>query len=350
MPQTGPDRPPGPERTRRTILTGALAAGVLSACSLVDPQVGNPTPRPAARVPTPTSTPTPALPGVTDALRRERRLLKLARSVQAATNAPDSDSDSGRLVAAMVIGHGWHVAALAAGEPSSRPTTEVTSSSPSPRASPTRGRVDATAVLTTMAKDQRKAVAAYHVLALVSEGPTALLWASLATAAATYADAIDADEEDQRRVPKPVSPTPKPQETLTAVAAAQAMVTQLHAVVYGYQLAIGHLGGATRDEAAAALRAHRVVRDTLVAQLIEAKEEVPVSAPAYVPPVKATDADSAEDLIRRIESALLPWPGLWVAAATDPADRKLAVATLTTTALDAVRWGGSLRPWPGWTS
>lgn len=359
MPQTGPDRPPGTRFPRRVVLTGALAVGVvpLGGCSLVDPQVGDPTPRPANRVPTPS--PTPPLPGVTDALRRERKLLKQARSIQDASNAPDSDSARGRLVAAMVIGHGWHVAALASGEPTARPTTEASGSTPSasasPTASPTRGRVDASEVLGAMAKDQRKAATAYREVSLASEGPTALLWASLATAAATYADAIDVDQGDADRAgdtgtPKPVSPTPKPQETVTAVAATQAMVTQLHAVVYGYQLAIGHLSGSTRDDATETLRAHRVLRDTLVARLIEAKQDVPVSAPAYVPPVKATDADSATTLIRRIESALLPWPGLWVAAATDADDRKLAVATLTTTALDSVRWGGALRPWPGWTS
>lgn len=291
-----------------------------------------------------------------DALRRERKLLRLARVIQDADNSPDSDSDRGRLVAAMILGHGWHVAALASGDPTTRPTTEAAGTSPSPSSSsdpstsPTPGRVDVAEVLATMAKDQRKAATTYREGALDSKGPTALLWASLATAAAACADAIDADTDTDRRAPKPVSPTPKPQETVTAVAATQAMVTQLHAVVYGYQLAIGHLGGGTRDDAAGGLRAHRVLRDTLVAQLIDAKQEVPVSAPAYVPPVKATDTDSAEDLIRRLESALLPWPGLWVAAATDPSDRKLAVATLTATALESVRWGGALRPWPGWTS
>jgi hypothetical protein len=51
-----------------------------------------------------------------------------------------------------------------------------------------------------------------------------------------------------------------------------------------------------------------------------------------------------------MESALMPFCGLWLASATTSKDRTLALDTLTRTQSTAHAWGASLTVWPGWQS
>ncbi|CAA9309517.1 MAG: hypothetical protein AVDCRST_MAG48-1936, partial [uncultured Friedmanniella sp.] len=142
----------------------------------------------------------------------------------------------------------------------------------------------------------------------------------------------------------------QPLTVVSDSAAVSALVGSLHAAVWGYQLALGKLpaGGAAHDRALAGLRGRRALRDRLVDQLRRAGVEVPPAAPAYDPDPEVRDADDARLLLQRIETRLLPFVGLWLAAAARPVDRAAALDALTVTAATATAWGSPLRAWPGW--
>ena len=125
------------------------------------------------------------------------------------------------------------------------------------------------------------------------------------------------------------------------MAAVQEMVRQLHAMVYGYQLAIGKLKvlSKTRPRAERELLSTRVFRDRLIAWLRKRSAEVPAAEPAYVPSVVPRNAATAGKLIMRMHTALQPFCGLWLAAAESHADR--------TQALERIGLGGQDRPFVG---
>jgi Domain of unknown function (DUF4439) len=182
--------------------------------------------------------------------------------------------------------------------------------------------------------------------AVATRGLAALLWASLGVAAQSYAAAL-ADAG-----PPTVSATTGPDRpaVVSDVAAQQAVVSALHALVYGYQVAIGRLAGgsAARARADAGLLARRALRDRLVTHLIEVEADVPDALPAYALPIPVTNATSAGGLIRRMELAFLPYLGQWVAAAARTSDRRLAVRSLAAVSASAGAWGAPPQVWPGW--
>ena len=69
----------------------------------------------------------------------------------------------------------------------------------------------------------------------------------------------------------------------------QALVGQLHAVVYGYQLAIGQLPVASgpHDRAVRELRSTRVERDRLIAWLKRRKADIPAAEAGVRPDGRA---------------------------------------------------------------
>jgi hypothetical protein len=150
---------------------------------------------------------------------------------------------------------------------------------------------------------------------------------------------------------RPVA-APKPVEVLSEVAAVQEMVRQLHAMVYGYQLAIGKLRvlSKTRPRAERELLTSRVFRDRLIAWLRKRSAEVPAAEPAYVPSVVPRNAATAGKLIMRMHTALQPFCGLWLAAAESHADRTQALSALGSEVKIARSWGAPLGAWPGWSS
>jgi len=76
--------------------------------------------------------------------------------------------------------------------------------------------------------------------------------------------------------------------------------------------------------------------------------EVPPAAPAYDPSPEVRDPATATRLLRGMEAALLPFCGLWLAAAGRAADRRAAFDALAATAATAADWGAPLRAWPGY--
>lgn len=231
--------------------------------------------------------------------------------------------------------------------PSSAPTpTPADSGTPSSR--PTFGK----AVQQLLAAES-KAAAAHRTTALSTTALAALVWGSLATSAAATAAILkaadlagNATDPNVAKIGKVRSRAPMP--VVTIVAAEQEMVRQLHALIYGYQLALGRLKGSRRDAAEAELRRHRVLRDRLTTRLLNRAAEVPVAKAAYVPSTNPRNAATAAKLIRQMETGFQPFCGLWLAAGTAPAERTEALNQLGRTTTVARQWGASLTTWPGW--
>jgi hypothetical protein len=152
-----------------------------------------------------------------------------------------------------------------------------------------------------------------------------------------------------RRVPTTAGPrTPPALARSTDTAAVQALVAQLHAVVYGYQLAIGRMpvAGDRDDQAVDELRQHRIRRDRMISWLRRRDAEVPVPEPAYRPSVEVRDGPTGIRLIRTMLVALQPFAGIWLASANDP-EREWALSFFRTTVVLARGWGAPLPIWPG---
>ena len=179
---------------------------------------------------------------------------------------------------------------------------------------------------------------------LASSGLDALVLGSMSVAAATFAGVVTDTDPPSVRAVRARPPTP----VLSDVEAVQQLVAQLHAMVYGYQLAIGRLPVLGRQHARAVreLRAHRILRDRHIAWLIRRKAEAPVAKPAYVPTTVPRNAATSSKLIRQMQTAFQPFCGLWLAAAGD-ADRLAALTQLMTTTNLARSWGAALQAWPG---
>jgi hypothetical protein len=188
----------------------------------------------------------------------------------------------------------------------------------------------------------------YRTAALKAKGSQALLWGSLAVASGTFAASAASGN------PPAVRPIAARQsvEVLSEVAAVQEMVRQLHAIIYGYQLAIGKLKvlGTQRPKAERELLAERIFRDRLIAWLQKHSADIPAAEPAYVPSVVPNNAATAGRLIMRMQTALQPFCGLWLAAAASQSGRQQALTALIAAVKTARSWGAPLAAWPGFSS
>jgi hypothetical protein len=202
--------------------------------------------------------------------------------------------------------------------------------------------------LALLARRESAAAGRYRGVAVKSTGQDALLWGSLSVASGSFAATLTLANPPGIR---PVA-APKPVEMLSEVAAVQEMVRQLHAMVYGYQLAIGKLKvlSKTRPRAERELLSTRVFRDRLIAWLRKRSAEVPAAEPAYVPSIVPRNAATAGKLIMRMHTALQPFCGLWLAGAESQADRTQALSALGSEVKIARSWGAPLGAWPGWSS
>jgi hypothetical protein len=202
--------------------------------------------------------------------------------------------------------------------------------------------------LALLSRRESAAAVHYRVAALKVKGSDALLWGSLSVAAASFAPVIGSSN------PPAARPLANRQlvEVLPEATAVQELVRQLHAIVYGYQLAIGKFKvlSKQRRKAESELLAHRVLRDRLIAWLRRHSADVPAAEPAYVPSVVPRNAASAGRLIMRMQTALQPFCGLWLAASITQPDRQQALTALTTAVQTARSWGAPLQAWPGWSS
>jgi hypothetical protein len=327
------------------VLTLALTAGGLgwAGCTVSDPTIrsqGSAAPS-AGRTSSPTTTPTPA-PQPLDPAPAAAAAAELVLAATARTLAGGRTKLSDRqraLVELLDRVHRERASALASPDPGGRPTGAATASpSPSaPVAKPSLG---------TLVDAERRVARRYRTAALDASGLEALLWGSMSVASTRFAAALDAADPPavgRLRVHRPLTP-------VSDTEAVSALVASLHAAVYGYQLALGQLKvlSTAHARAAAGLANRRALLERLSARLVSAGVEVPPAAPAYDPSPEVRDSATAGLLIRRIESALLPFCGLWLAAAGRPADRRQALDTLAATAATAAAWGAPVPAWPGW--
>ncbi len=353
--------------SRRTFLLGAVAAAGavgaagLAGCSSPGGPVapGVPTSSTGAGPRSSTSATTPAgqpsvsvFPGSVEGATLEDGLAAYA-SVLLTVGHDDLGRAGRRLVTAVRDQHRAHAAALRTADPTDPAGAPPTGSSATPR--PSSARPGFGKAVDQLVAAEGRAAVAHRRAALAGTGTTALLWGSLATSA-TRLRSVLADADLAGDAPAPTAATvaaPRsraPMPVLPVVRAEQQLVAQLHAVVYGYQLALGRLTGTRRETAAAELRRHRILRDRLTARLLNRKADVPVAHAAYVPTTNPRNATSAATLVRQMETALLPFCGLWLAAAGTPSERSEAQDQLTRTSGVALRWGASVAAWPGWSA
>jgi len=246
-----------------------------------------------------------------------------------------------RVVTATRDAHLLHATVLRTPDPTARSTAGAAAAAPPAKPA----KVSLAALIAA-----EKGLAARHAkLVPTSRGLTALLFGSLSVAATTYASALSA----KGRVPVRKTPAnPPTPEVLDDVAGLQAVVGQLHALIYGYQVATGRLsvGSKSRDRALSGLTERRALRDRLISLLIARKAAVPAAEPAYVTSPKVRGPGSAAALIASMETAFVPFTGQWLAAAAQPADQQLAWATMRRAASLSRGWGGPISAWPGWPS
>jgi len=290
---------------------------------------------------TPTGASTASLgpsPQASQAVGSELAMADLAGATLTGRQHRELTAAQRALLAAVRSGHLEHAAALTNPEPTTRPT-------PLPERSPEPGTVAPKKALATLIKQERAAAALYAATAHSSTGFAALLWGSMSVAATTYGSALASD----KAVPV-ASPQRRELPALSEEDAASELVAQIHALIYGYQVAIGRLPvlSKARTRAVSELLRSRILRDRLIGILTARSAKAPVPQAAYVPAVRVHDAPSAGLLIRRMQSALLPHCGLFLAAAGHATVRTLAFDTLTNTAAIARSWGAPATPWPGW--
>lgn len=333
---------------RREVLGWAagLTAGValLGGCTLSDPTVQAPTtpastsatrqPTTPAR-PTPTtssSTPAPSpAAALTAPARTEQSLAALAEAISTGPHRGQLSSAQRRLLDFVTGAHHNHVLGLV----SPAPTVPA----------PSLKKLTLKQSLRLLARRESEAARAHRGRALAARGELALILGSMSVAASTFATEVDRGKPGVvRRLP-----LPPPLARVSDVAAAQELVRQLHAVVYGYQLAIGQLKvtSSAHTRAVKELLAARKLRDALIRTLDARSAEVPAAAPAYVPSVMPRDPASAGRLLRDVQTRLEPFCGLALAAGPTPADRERALDALTATVDRARGWGSVLQAWPG---
>ena len=346
MAQSRPTADPGliRHRDRREFLflglrsSAAASLAILTACTLSDPRIDAP---PRSVDPTPTPRPAPTFAGAEAGAAGEHRLAAIAGGI-VARHRPALSAEQRVLFEGIRRAHVQHQETLRSDRPTDRPTPPP-AATPSPELNLVRdlSLPDSVALLIT----QERALAAGHrQAALSSSGLSALLWGSMAVAAESFA--VGAADPRPFTYPRPR----RPAVLLSDVEAIQEMVRQLHAVIYGYQLAIGKLAAASKRRARAvtSLQQHRIRRDRLISRLHQRSAAVPVAEVAYVPSPNPTGPDTASTLIQRLETAQQPFCGLWLAAAASAGDRALALATLRSTSRTALVWGARLGIWPGW--
>lgn len=339
---------PPPGFGRRALLLGGLGLLTTAAtgCTLADPRVNG-----ATRRSRPTTSPSeserpssrPAFAGAADAALREQALADLCAALLDGPRADDLDADQRRRLASVRNAHDRHAAALRSPEPTLRP------GGPAPtRDKDAAGRLEDLSLprsLALLGRREADVAERHRATAGATTGLAALLWGSLAVAAGAYGRTLDGEGPAVARAGVAVAVP-----VLTDVEAMQALVGQSHAMVYGHQLALGQLpvGSRSQRRGLAGLRAARVLRDQLTAALTRRSAPVPVPEPAYVPSTPVRDVATAGKLLRQMETALLPFCGVWLAAAATPADVERAVRALAATEERAAGWGAPPRVWPGW--
>lgn len=324
-------------------LGSLVGAASLTGCTFSNPTIDPPSAgsglQTGSAIPAPSGATSAPPSGYPQVAGQEQNLAELARAVGRRKGV---SGDQRRLLELMVAAHADHARVLASPDPAARPSTTT----PIKGSSPALSGVSTKDAVKRLAAAENKLAGRHRKAAVEARGLTALLWGSLAVAAEGFATVSDA-------APPPAGAlrAHRPMALLDDVAAVQQVIAQLHAIIWGYQLAVGKLAVASkaRPRALTRLLRHRVLRDRLISWLVKRSADVPAAKAAYVPSTSPTDAGSASKLIRGMETAFLPFCGLWLAAAGTRADRQLALNTLRSAASTARTWGAGARAWPGWS-
>ncbi|WP_028709464.1 DUF4439 domain-containing protein [Propionicicella superfundia] len=313
--------------SRRAFLAaaGLLGIGALTGCSLLDPTIVGRTAAPG----TGSAVPDTGIPYRDEGVTALSRVEGLARGVQAATEQ--------RLTSAQTALLAWVVPALAAQRAAVIRGTPVTDETPSPGASPS----PSTGATWQAFVGELSASASGHARrAAGTRGADSLLWASLAGFAQSVADHPGTTTRSTALVPAlPVVGSEA--DALTDV------VTQLHVLVFGVELALVPLRGsdAAYEQISSAQSSWMQYRDDLSETLRSLGAPVPGSRAPY--DIAAPEsAAAATTLVADLETRFLPTAGVWVAAAdsTHPA----ALDLLAAATAGAASFGGKLQVWPGW--
>ena len=336
--------------SRRMIIGMGLAAptlavpwlaGCSSSGSKVDTPVVTPSSAPESS-PAVGPTPTPSTTAATQpspsavAAAAEQALAALAAAILVGPERKQLSKDRRDLVTFLRNAHSAHARAIA-------------SPNPLPSQAPVKlGGQSLNSSLGLLMRHETAAASRYRRTALSAKGSDALLWGSLSVAAGSFAAAVSTGN------PPPTRPVGnrQPVELLSEVVAVQELVRQLHAMVYGYQLAIGKMKVLSRQRSKAEreLLNQRIFRDRLIAWLRRRSVEVPAAEPAYVPSVVPRSQATAGKLIMQMQTAVQPFCGLWLAAAASRADRQQACTALGAAVKISRSWGAPLNAWPGWSS
>ncbi len=342
---------------RAFLLAGAvLVLGSAAGCAFDDPRIaGGATTPPGV----PTATPIPPFPGAATARRTEQRLHDLAAAILIRPEYQLKDGQRS-VLATLRAAHGDHAVALANPEPTSRPTSLPSSAPGKPGEHPSSppadrpplavsrelSKLDRAKAYALLSREAKKAGVGYRQAAQQTSGAVALLWGSLAACTEQTVRALTLTGQPAKAPPV----TRRPLAVSTDVDAMRAAVQQLHAIIYGYQVAIAPfpLGSAGREQAGTALTEHERQRDQLIDALLARGASVPAAKPAYALPFQPHDAQHASRLIWRMELALQPFMGQWLSSGGSVADRARALHALAGAVLDCIGWGGPLVRWPGW--
>ena len=317
-----------------------LAVPWLSGCTPSDPVVDSPTLTPDAPAWTPPPSPTPGAPTAAApnpsaaAAAPEQALAALAAAILAGPHRKQLSQDRRQLLTFLRNAHTAHVRAII---------------DPLPTHAPAKiGGMTLNSSLAMLSRREGSAADRYRSAALKASGSEALLWGSLSVAAGSFAAAIGSGNPPGTSLVA----NRQPIEVLSEIAAVSELVRQLHAIVYGYQLAIGKFKVLSRQRSKAEreLLAQRIFRDRLIAWLRKHSADVPAAAPAYVPSVVPRNPATAGKLIMRMQTALEPFCGLWLAAAATQPDRQQALSALTNAMKTAQSWGAPLAAWPGYST
>jgi Domain of unknown function (DUF4439) len=318
-----------------------LAVPWLAGCSASDPSVDTPSVSPtttaestpaASQTPTPNPTAPQSNPSAAAAVP-EQPLAALAAAILAGPQRKQLSKARRNLLTFLRNAHTAHARAIVNPLPSQTPLK--------------LGGQSLNSSLALLARRETAAAGRYRQAALQATGSDALLWGSLSLSAASFAAALDsANPPGTRRVTNR-----KQVDILPEIAAVQELVRQLHAMVYGYQLAIGKMKvlSKQRPKAEGELLEQRIFRDQLIAWLRKHSADVPAAEPAYVPSVTPRNPATAGKLIMQMQTAVQPFCGLWLAAAAGRADRQQALSALAAAIKTARSWGAPLAAWPGWS-
>ncbi|NNG18732.1 DUF4439 domain-containing protein [Naumannella sp. ID2617S] len=322
---------------------GSLLA--LTGCMVSDPRVvGGPSTPP----PQPSPSPLPTIPGQQLAIGSESELAALCGQLNQSAAALGLPAGQGTIAGWLAAGHKAHLIALVGVRPNERPTAVPTPDARwSPRPMPTpslRLPGDRAQAVRTITDLLGRCVGPYRESALASSGTTALLWGSLTAYAIGAGIALPGDPGR----PAPPSTPNHPLAPMTEVEAPQQLLRQVHALVYGYQVAIASLPRPEAQRATELLGARRTLRGDLTALIRGRGQTAPAAEAAYALSVQPRDAATARELLSRMELAFAPFAGAWVAAATDPDSRRKAQQVLEESVRVSLGWGAPLPIWPGW--